>query len=820
MMRGPMALLTGLMCLSTTLPGTRAAQAPPVTAAPAPGPAKRAETDEASQFLGRYCVTCHNSRAKAGGLSLNEVALNNLDRHTETWEKVLVKLRTGAMPPSGMPRPDRAAYDRVIARVEMAIDRAAGAVPTPGRPLLHRLNRAEYQNAVRDLLALEVDVALLLPPDDSSFGFDNISDVLGVSPALQEKYLAAADTISGLAVGVPEAATPLDVAYQVPADRTQRHHVDGLPLGTRGGIIFTHNVPVDGEYTIKPKLWKTNNSIIRGLTQRDQVEILVDGERVHLAPIGGTTPYVEGAETINDGIHAGLAARVRLSAGPRAIGVTFVQKTNALLPGVLQPFESALDPVDAGGLPQIDVVTVSGPVAAHGPGDSPSRKRIFICQPNRPAEDERCARTILSALARRAYRRPVTSEDVDSLLDSYRNGRTSGNFEDGIRVGIQRIIADPEFVFRVERDPVRTSTGAVHRVSDLELASRLSFFLWSSIPDDELLTLAASGRLRQRTVLERQVRRMMSDPRSAAVVDNFAGQWLYLRNLRSQNPDRIEFPDFDDNLRQAFKQETELLFESVMREDRSVLEFMTANYSFVNERLAKHYGIPNVYGSRFRRVTLPDERRWGLLGKGSTLLVTSRAERTSPVLRGKWVLENLLGTTPPPPPPDVPPFPEASTQQLASVRARLELHRANAVCASCHKLMDPVGLALENFDAVGAWRDREGSRPVDASGQLFDGTDVDGPVALRRALLSRPENFVQTFAEKLLTYALGRGLTYQDKPSLRAIVREAAKQDYRFSSVVLAIVNSSPFRLRSVPQAEPSRATVARSENAPSGHAE
>ena len=493
--------------------------------------------------------------------------------------------------------------------------------------------------------------------------------------------------------------------------------------------------------------------------------------------------------------------RVPLAAGPRVIGVTFVLKTNALPPDLLQPFESALDPVDAGGLPQIDTVTISGPVSVAGPGDTPSRRRIFTCRPARPSDEVPCARRILAPLARQAFRRPVTADEVDALIDFFNSGRAGADFDAGIRVGIQRILADPEFAFRIERDPEGARPGEVHRVGDLELASRLSFFLWSSFPDDELLTLAEQRRLGEPQVLEQQVRRMMADPRSDAIVANFAGQWLYLRNLRGLQPDRIEFPDFDDNLRQAFKRETELFFTSIVHEDRNVLDLMTADYTFVNERLAKHYGIPNVYGSHFRRVALADERRHGLLGKGSTLLVTSRAERTSPVLRGKWILENLLGTIPPAPPPDVPPFPESSGEQPASVRERLELHRANAVCASCHKLMDPLGLALENFDAVGGWRDREADRPIDASGQLFDGTEVDGPVALRRALLSRPENFVHTFTEKLLTYALGRGLTYRDMPSLRAILHKSSAQNNRFSSIVLGIVNSSPFRLRSVPAA-------------------
>jgi hypothetical protein len=766
--------------------------------------------------LTKYCFTCHNARARTGGLVLDGIDLTRIADGAEVWEKVLRKIRTGAMPPAGMPRPDRAAYDGLITWLETTIDHAAGTVPNPGRTLLHRMNRAEYSNAIRDLLALEVDVTSLLPPDDSSYGFDNIADILGVSPALQEHYLTAADQISALAVGSPDAATPTDSTYQVPADRTQRTHIEGLPLGTRGGILIHHTVPVDGEYIVKPRLWKTNNSVIRGLTLHDQLEITVDGKRVHLATIGGTTPYSEGAEPINTEINERLQVRVALKAGPRDIGVAFLLKSDLQPPDLLQPFESALDPVDATGVPQVDVVTISGPVSVAGPGDSPSRRLIFACRPSTRADEVPCARTILSTLAYRAYRRPVTDADVQALLSFFHSGRDEGgNFDSGIRVALQRILADPEFMFRIERDPVGAAPGTIHRISDIELASRLSFFLWSSIPDEELLRVASKGQLGNATVFEQQVHRMMADPRAEALVTNFAGQWLYLRNLRSQSPDRMIFPDFDDNLRQAFRRESELFFQSIIQEDRNVLDLMTADYTFVNERLAKHYGIRNVYGSHFRRVTVTDEARKGLLGKGSVLMVTSRAERTSPVLRGKWVLENLLGTSPPPPPPNVPPFPETSGEQPQTVRERLEQHRSNPACASCHKLMDPLGLALENFDAVGGWRTKENGRLIDASDQIFDGTKVDGPIALRKALLSRPENFVQTFTEKLLTYALGRGLVYSDMPTVRMIVHDAAQHEYRFSSILLGIVKSSPFQLRNTPGPEPDRpvrSTVARQE--------
>jgi mono/diheme cytochrome c family protein len=792
MSRRPVFFLAALIWTGAAAGSVPRAQTPQI----APLPPASAAADP-RDTLTRYCVTCHNERAKTGGLVLETLDFARIPDHADVWEKVLVKLRTGAMPPAGVPRPDRATYDSLIAWLETTIDRAAGPAPDPGRTLLHRLNRAEYANAIRDLLALDVDVATLLPPDDSSYGFDNIADILGVSPALQERYLSAADKISALAVGTPEVAVAGETIYQVPADRTQRQHIDGLPLGTRGGILIRYTAPLDGEYLIKPRLWKTNNSIIRGLTLHHQLEIAVDGKRVHLATVGGTTPYVDGAELVNTGINERLQVRLPLKAGPRVITVAFLHKSGTQSPEVLQPFESALDPVDAAGVPQVDVVTITGPFSASGPGETPSRSRIFTCRPASRAQEASCARSILAGLARRAYRRPVTDADVQALTGFFDSGREDGgSFEHGIRVALQRILADPEFMFRIERDPADAAPGSAHRITDLELASRLSFFLWSSIPDEELLTLASSGKLGNAAVLAQQVRRMMADRRAEALVSNFAGQWLYLRNLRNQQPDRMAFPDFDDNLRQAFRRETELFFQSIIQDDRNVLDLMTADYTFVNDRLAKHYGIPNVYGSHFRRVTLTDETRRGLLGKGSVLMVTSRAERTSPVLRGKWVLENLLGTSPPAPPPDVPPFPETDGAQPKTVRERLELHRANPTCASCHKLMDPLGLALENFDAVGGWRTKEGGHAIDASDQLFDGTKVDGPIALRKALLSRPENFVQTLTEKLMIYALGRGLTHADMPMVRAIVREASRQEYRFSSIVLGIVKSPAFQMR------------------------
>jgi mono/diheme cytochrome c family protein len=781
---------------------------------------------DASAALKQYCITCHNERLKTAGLLLDKANLADIPADAELWEKVIRKLRAGTMPPQGAPRPDRATYDHLLSHLETALDRAAVASPAPGRPLLHRLNRAEYANVIRDLFGLDVDVASLLPPDDAGYGgFDNIADVLGVSPMLQERYLAAAQKISALALASGELGTKVDAKYITPGDVTQTKHMEGLPLGTRGGVLIRHTFPVDGEYVIAPTLFKTNNWVVRGIMHQHELEIILDGERVHLASVGGprvdysTNNDVDSGsispEDVNNRIFETLKVRVPVKAGPHNVGVTFLYQSLAQEPQLLEPLQSRVDAVDGNGVPQVDAVVISGPYNPARTADTASRRRIFVCRPTRPAEEGPCARKILSTLGRRAYRGLMTDADEQALLNFYERGRAEGgSFDAGIQVALRRMLADPTFIFRAEQDPKEAAAGTVHRISDLELASRVSFLLWSSIPDDELLDLASRNMLRDPTVFERQVRRMLSDPRSRALVTNFAGQWLYIRNLKATNPDRMEFPNFDDNLRQSLRREMEMFFDSVVREDRNVLDLMTADYTFVDERLARHYGIPNVYGSRFRRVAVTDEARKGLLGKGSILAVTSRADRTSPVLRGKWILENLLGSPPPPPPPVVPPFPENSGEQPRTVRARLEQHRANPACASCHRLMDPLGLALENFDAVGAWRTREGVNPVEPAGQIFDGTRVDGPVALRKAVLSRPENFVDTLTEKLLTYALGRSLAYSDMPVIRGIVHDAARADYRFSSIVMGIVKSVPFQMRSKPagDGDPTPIRVARNQ--------
>jgi hypothetical protein len=762
--------------------------------------------------LNRYCVTCHNERLRTAGLALDKLDLTSLYESGEVWGKVVRKLRSGAMPPAGLPRPDAATYDALASWLESALDRAEAANPNPGRPLLHRLNRAEYANAIRDLLALDVDASSLLPPDDSSSGFDNIADVLGVSPALMERYLSAAGRISALAVGSP-AIGPGSETFHIRGDASQTDHVEGLPLGTRGGLVARPTLPLDGEYVIKVKLLYTNLGSIRGLEYPQQLEIAVDGARVHLAPIGGPADFAilpENATEIADALDKRLTVRVPVQAGPRTITATFLQKTPAQGGLRMQPFaRSTVDPTDHTGLSHIESVTITGPFNASGPGDTPSRRKIFICRPTGPADERRCAETVMSALARRAYRRPVTAADMTRLLELYSSGRQDGTFETGIEFALRGILASAKFVFRAERVPSNVGEGAVFPIGEFELASRLSFFLWSSVPDEELLQIASQSRLKDPVVLEHQVRRMLADPKSEALVTNFAGQWLYLRNLKSTAPDQHEFPDFDDNLRQAFQRETELFFQSIVREDRNVIDLLTADYTFVNERLARHYGIPRIYGSRFRRVKVPDEARRGLLGKGSILLVTSHAARTSPVVRGKWILDNLLGTPPPPPPPNVPPLEEKSgASEPHSVRERLEAHRANPGCAGCHKLMDPLGFALENFDAVGAWRTVDSGLPIDASSQLFDGTKIDGVVTLRQALLKRPEAFIGTLTEKLLTYALGRGLTHHDMPVVRAIVRDAAGQDNRFSSLILGIVRSTPFQMSTKASSKTEAASV------------
>jgi len=760
--------------------------------------------------LDQYCVTCHNQTARTAELLLDQADVENIDQEPEVWEKVVKKLRTGSMPPAGMPRPDQATYDSFATYLETALDRSAAAHPNPGRPVLHRLNRIEYTHAVRDLLALDIDEMTLLPADDSRYGFDNIGEVLTVSPLLMERYLAAAGKISRLAVGDPD-VLPVFETYNVPKYYVQEDRMnEDLPLGSRGGIAVRHHFPLDGEYIIQVRLAKNSRDYIRGIGEPHHLDVLLDGVRVKRFTIGGEKhgrsagifssaamgdPKQEVYERTADEV---LEVRFPASAGPRMVGVAFVKETS-VPEGPRLPRMTQYDLLQhKGGAPWVGTISIGGPYNPTGMTETPSRRKIFVCRPDTVEQEEPCARELLSTLARRAYRRPLTDQDLQTLLDFYTVGAKKGGFEEGIRRALARILVGPEFLFRMEFDPENVAPDTPYPISDLELASRLSFFLWSSIPDDQLLDLAERGQLKDPVVLEREVRRLLTDGRSKALVINFGGQWLQLRQLRSVSPDPDTFPYFDDNLREAFGQETELFLESLLREDRSILDLLNADHTFVNERLARHYGIPNIYGSHFRRVVLTEEHRRGLLGKGSILTVTSYANRTSPVLRGKWVLDHFLGTPPAPPPPNIPDLVERDQDGKAfSMREALEQHRANPVCATCHSQMDPLGFALENFDGTGSWRTIDADAPIDASGILPDGTRFQGPVELQRVLIeSKSEEFVNTVTEKLLTYALGRGVESYDAPAIRSIIREAAPDDYRWSSLILGIVKSTPFQMR------------------------
>jgi hypothetical protein len=746
--------------------------------------------------VGTFCSSCHDADMAKGGLNLDAIVSEEVGRHPEVWEKAVRKLRGRMMPPPGKKRPDEATYVSVLSQLETSLDRAAAARPNPGRTdTVRRLTRTEYQNAVRDLLALDINAPTMLPADEASHGFDNVT-VGDLSPTLLDRYITAAQRISRLAVGGVQ-RSPGGDTIRVPADITQEDRVDGLPPGTRGGTLIRYTFPQDGEYEIQVRLARDRNEHVEGLFEPHELEVLLDREQVKSFTVK-PPPGRKDFQHVDD--H--LKLRLSVKAGPHGLGVTFLKNPTALIETLRQPYNAHFNmhrhPRQS---PAVYQVSITGPYEAKGPGDSPSRRRIFVARPKSPDEEEACAKQILSTLMRRAYRRPVGDADLRRVLPFYREARREENFDAGIEAALSAILVSREFLFRVEQVPADVKPGTAYRVSDLELASRLSFFLWSSIPDDELLEAAARGELHKPEVLARQTRRMLADPRSQALVSNFAGQWLYLRNLDSITPDGRLFPDFDDNLRQALRRETELLFEEVMREDRSVLDLLKSDHAWLNERLAKHYGIPHVYGPRFRRVALePGSERGGLLRQGSILLVTSYATRTSPVLRGKWVLENLLGTPPPPPPPNVPALDDNDTvSETLPVRERLLKHRANVACASCHNLIDPVGFALENFDAVGRWRTAEEGRPVDATGGLPDGSKFTGVAGLEEALLKRPEAVVGTLAEKLLTYALGRGVEYYDGPAVREVVRTARAADYRFSALIEGIVNSTPFQMRTSP---------------------
>jgi mono/diheme cytochrome c family protein len=804
-------------------------------ARPAPPPI------DAQKTLNQYCVTCHNQRLRTADLLLDSMDVANVGQHAERWEQVVRKLRSGSMPPAGAPRPDRNGYRALIATLEGALDRAAADHPNPGRTTVQRLNRAEYANAIRDLLDLEIDARSLFPADDTGFGFDNIADVLSLSPLLLERYLSAAAKISRLAVGDPTQA-PASQEYTVGKYfRQDDRRSEDLPFGSRGGLVVHHYFPVDGEYLLKVYLDRTYQGNVRGLAEEHQLEVRINGERLESFAVGGRagadkqtaaarsatsgadarpqaalgrvrlTPeqiaeraaeivqqaQVSGQRAEQDhSADAHLFVRFRASAGPATVAVSFVAN-DALHEGMRRPtlmitsYEYAGNTV---GNPLVASIDIRGPYNATGRGDTPSRRRIFQCRPQ-GADNDRCATQIISRLARLAYRRPVTGDDLAPLIEFFREGQRGRDFDAGIQAAIERMLVSPSFLFRTIEASTGATPGSVFRIDDLTLASRLSFFLWSSIPDERLLDLAARGKLSERAVLEREVRRMLADRRATALVSNFAGQWLMLRNLRLVTPDPYEFPDFDDNLREALQRETELFLESQIREDRSVVDLLTANYTFVNERLAKHYGIPNIYGSHFRRVTLDGEERRGLLGQGSILTLTSYPNRTAPTVRGKFLLENILGTPPPPPPPNVPELQaNANGAPPRTVRERLEQHRTNPVCASCHRNMDPLGFALENFDALGRYRTLDGNSRVDPTGVMPDGTRLDGPVTLRQALVADPSQFASTVTERLLTYALGRGVEYYDRPVVRAIVRESAAGGYRWSALMVGIVESLPFR--------------------------
>ena len=761
-------------------------------------------------MLDRYCVGCHNERSKIGGLALDTLDLTKVNDHADVWEKVVRKLRGGLMPPSGRPRPDAATQELFVSSLETAIDTAASLKPNPGRTeTFHRLNRAEYRNAVREVLALDIDVASLLPGDSASYGFDNMAGALKISESLMERYLSAARKISRAAIG---SATPGPAAqsYLVSPALLQNEHVEGLPFGTRGGALIQHQFPQDAEYAFRFDL--------AGVSGGADVDVLLDGDRLQLLTVK------RGARAVDvDGNEQGekLEFRAPIKAGPHDLGVAFLYTPVLLTEANRKPF---MNPTVSGpGIAYLRGVTITGPFSAAGAGDTPSRSRIFSCTPvsapgtttqgsatstqgvglrAKGLSEDQCARQILSSLARRAFRRPVTADDLGVLLAAYAAGRKDGDFEAGIERGVQQLLVSPEFLFRVEADPANLTAkaGVNYRISDLELASRLSFFLWSSVPDEPLLSAASQGRLRTAAGLDREVRRMIADPRSEALTNNFVGQWLQLRNLQAVTPSEVLFPDFNDSLRQDLRQETELFFDSILREDRSTVDLLSANYTFLNDRLARHYGVAGINGSHFRRVTLTDDRRRGLLGQGSILTITSQPIRTSPVFRGKWILENFLGTPPPPPPPNVPALPEKSgvyAGKMPSMRERMAEHRSNPACASCHAMIDPLGFGLEHFDPVGRWREvDELYAPIDASGALPDGTAFDGVSALRAALVKHPDRFVTTLTEKLLTYSLGRGLEYYDMPAVRRIVHDAARSNYKLSAVILGITKSLPFQMR------------------------
>jgi hypothetical protein len=778
--------------------GASAQQTTPTQSIQRPASAALASATQPRALLDQYCVTCHNDRARTANLSLESLDLATAGEHPELWERVVRKLRAGVMPPPDVKRPPLADYEALRDWLETELDRKAATRDNPGSVVLHRLNRTEYANVIRDLLDLAVDVTSLLPPDDSARGFDNIAGSLTISPTLLEAYTTAAARVARLAVGFWK--TPTEATYLAPGDTSQNQHIEGMPFGTRGGMLVRHDFPADGEYK-----FSIQNFGIGSFIPGEQLQIIIDDERAHVFRYQGVGLSQGMAGDSGDGI---LEVTIPVKAGSRKVGATFVATNYRPSLDMIKQYDRKS--LENNSIPQlqyypaIGFLRIQGPFTAQRPTDSRSIRKVFTCRPANISQEEPCAKTILSTLTRHAYRRPSTARDVEALMSFYFEGRLTGTFEDGIELALRRLLASPQFLVRAEKEPPKVPTGQAYRISDLELASRLSFFLWSSIPDDELINLAAQRKLSAPGVLEQQVRRMLADPRSGSLVDNFAAQLLYLRNLAATSPDGIVYPDWDDELRQSFRRETELFFESIMREDRDVVDLLTADYTFVNERLARHYGIPSVYGSHFRRVTLAPELsyRRGLLGKGSFQAVTwTQNFRTSPVKRGVWVLENILGTPPPEPPPNVPPLEDSAggAGKVLTLREQMTLHRKSPACAGCHKIMDPIGFALDNFDADGKWRTRQGGDGgalIDAAVQLYDGQQISGPVELRQALLRYSPQFVRMFTEKMMTYALGRGIEYEDMPAIRAIVRDAAKENNRFSAIAFGIVKSAQFRMR------------------------
>ena len=776
--------------------------APAKPAAPNTAPVQTAATERV--LVNQYCATCHNEKMKASGqasglaLTLDTLDTANVEPDAAKWEKVVRKTRAGMMPPAGMPRPNPATFESMISYVENELDKhAVTNLPPPG---LHRMNRVEYKNTIRDLLALDIDPSKYLPSDDSTRGFDNVAGSLSLSPALLEGYTAAAGKLSRLALGdVKDAAS---TTYRVPSDTSQDYHIDGLPFGTRGGLIAKHQFPADGDYVFKVfpinKGLMDNNQAF-GDIGGEKLELLIDGERIHV--YDWDTDVGKGAA-----IHSGTVdLHVQVKAGPHTVGVTFLATQLAPQNDLDQHF--LRDTIETGGLPgfrfypHVGKVDIIGPYKAAGATDSPSRAKIFVCHPANPGEETTCAKQIVSSLARHAFRRPVTNQDTETLMSFYQLGRNQGTFDSGVEMALQRILADPEFVFRKEIEPPSAKAGQKYRISDLELASRLSFFLWSSIPDDQLITLASQNKLHETPVLEKEVRRMLADPKSDSLVVNFAGQWLNVRALQVTEPVASLYPDFDDNVRAAMRKEMELFVGSVVHEDRNVIDLLNGNYTYVNERLAKHYGIPNIYGSNFRRIELTPafDMRRGLLGKGSIETVTAYPQRTSPTVRGERIMQIFLGVDPPSPPPNVPALTEnasdAHGSAKPSVRQQMEMHRKVEPCATCHKIMDPIGFSLENFDAIGQWRTTDDGNPIDSSGKLVDGTQLNGVASLRNALVKYSPQFVRLMTEKLMIYGLGRGTEYYDMPLMRSIVHEAERNNYKFSWLVMGVVKSEAFQM-------------------------